>query len=230
MWQDAEIVDVVEETERARTFRLRTRSPLSHRAGQHLIVRLTAPDGYTAMRSYSIASAPGGTADVDITVERLDGGEVSTFLHDVAERGDELEIRGPVGRWFVWDGRTPALLVAGGSGIVPVMSMLRHARNLGRTDLLAVVASFRTPDDVYYSPELFGPETTVVYTRRAPVDGRPVGRITLDDLGLVPGRVDADLLGYVCGSTAFTNAATDLMIAGGMAATAIRVERFGPTG
>ena len=103
------------------------RVPFAHRAGQHVVVRLTAPDGYTASRSYSIASAPDGSPEIELTVERLEGGEVSTFLHDEVAVGDELEVRGPIGGWFVWDGDSPALLVGGGSGVVPLMAMLRLA-------------------------------------------------------------------------------------------------------
>src|SRR5690606_177347 len=102
--------------------------PVPHLAGQHYVVRLTAPDGYRAQRSYSVASAPDGGDEVELTVERLDDGEVSGYLHDVVEVGDELEVRGPIGGWFVWDGTTPAVLLGGGSGLVPLMSMLRLAR------------------------------------------------------------------------------------------------------
>src|SRR5262245_8237640 len=123
-WQSATVVDIVRETDRAKTFRLHLEAPSPHLAGQHYVVRLTAPDGYTASRSYSIASPPDRSPTVDITVERLEGGEVSEFLHDVVEPGDEIEVRGPIGRWFVWDGGEPALLVGGGSGVVPLMAML----------------------------------------------------------------------------------------------------------
>jgi ferredoxin-NADP reductase len=114
-------------------------------AGQHYVLSLTAPDGYTAQRSYSVASAPDDSGKIELTVEKLDGGEVSSFLHDIAEIGDEIEVRGPIGRWFVWEADTPALLIGGGSGVVPLMSMLRLARRIGRTDLLQVVVSVRTP-------------------------------------------------------------------------------------
>src|SRR5213080_508913 len=113
-WETATVVDVRAETANAKTFRLALPHPSSHLAGQHYIVRLTAPDGYTASRSYSVASAPDESAEFELTVERLEGGEVSTFLHDVVEPGDELEVRGPIGGWFVWEGATPATLVGGG--------------------------------------------------------------------------------------------------------------------
>jgi ferredoxin-NADP reductase len=196
-------------------------------AGQHYIVRLTAPDGYTASRSYSVASAPDGTSVIEITVERLPGGEVSEFLHDQVQEGDELEVRGPIGRWFVWAADTPALMVGGGSGVVPLMAMLRLARRTGRTDLLRVVVSVRSPDTLYYADELPGPETSIVYTRMAPDPyPRPVGRLMIEDLAALPAGATA----YICGSSPFADAATDLTMELGVPAEQIRVERFGPTG
>ncbi|HEY2564139.1 MAG TPA: FAD-binding oxidoreductase, partial [Acidimicrobiales bacterium] len=124
-WQSATIVAVKDETPTAKSFRLALASPSPRLAGQHYLVRLTAPDGYTATRSYSVASPPDGSAELELTVERLEDGEVSTFLHDVAEVGDEIEVRGPIGGWFVWTGETVATLVGGGSGVVPLMAMLR---------------------------------------------------------------------------------------------------------
>jgi ferredoxin-NADP reductase len=227
-WETATIVGITDETPRAKTFRLRLGEARPYLAGQHYVFRLTAPDGYTASRSYSIASAPDGSAEHDFTVERLDAGEVSTFLHDVAEVGDELEVRGPIGGWFVWDGSTPALLVGGGSGVAPLMAMLRHARRTGRAHLLHLVVSVRAPDVLWYAGELPGPETTIVYTRRAPDgDPRPVGRLAPADL---PAEIDPDITAYVCGSAAFANHATEVLLAAGIPATQIRVERFGPTG
>ena len=227
-WQTATLISVTNETGRAKTFRLRLHQPTPHLAGQHYINRLTAPDGNTASRSYSIASAPDGSAELDFTVERLDDGEVSTFLHDVAQPGDDLEVRGPIGGWFVWEGTTPALLVGGGSGVVPLMAMLRLARRTGRADLVRLVVSVRSPDDLYYADELPGPEATVVYTRRNPPGmARPVGRLTATDL---PRALDRAATAYVCGSTGFADRATDLLLDAGIPATAIRVERFGPTG
>jgi ferredoxin-NADP reductase len=227
-WQTATVVAIAEETRRAKTFRLRLAQPAPHLAGQHYVIRLTAPDGYTASRSYSIASAPDGSAEVDFTVERLEDGEVSTFLHDVVQVGDELEVRGPIGGWFVWDGATPALLVGGGSGVVPLMAMLRLARRTGRRDLLRLVVSVRAPEDLLYATELPGEDATVVYTRQASPDSvRPAGRLVVADLAVRP---EGAAVAYVCGSTAFANAATDLLIATGVPVTGIRVERFGPTG
>ena len=227
-WQTATVIAITDETSRAKTFRLRLPAPTPHLAGQHYVIRLTAPDGYTASRSYSIASAPDGSPELDFTVERLDDGEVSTFLHDVVQPGDELEVRGPIGGWFVWDGATPALLVGGGSGVVPLVAMLRLARLRQRSDLVRIVVSVRSQEDLYYAAELTGPETTVVYSRRNPPGvARPPGRLTAADLPPTPGGA---VTAYVCGSAGFADHATDLLLDCGIPATAIRVERFGPTG
>jgi ferredoxin-NADP reductase len=191
------------------------------------VVRLSSPDGYAAMRSYSVASAPDGSAEIELTIERLEDGEVSTFLHDEVVVGDEIELRGPIGGWFVWKGDSPALLIGGGSGVVPLMSMLRYARQLGLVDLVHMVVSARTPDDLYYASELSGPEVDVIYTRRTPPgDGRPSGRLRETDLeGLLPDNG----LTYICGSPEFSDAATDAATATGIRADRIRIERFGPT-
>jgi ferredoxin-NADP reductase len=227
-WQTATVVAVRVETARAKTFRLALPEPSPHRAGQHCVVRLTAPDGYTASRSYSIASAPDGSSELELTVERLEGGEVSTFLHDDVAVGDELEVRGPIGGWFVWDGDRPALLVGGGSGVVPLMAMVRVARRTGRSDLVRLVVSVRTPDDLYYSDEIAGPETTVLYTRATPpAFPRAAARLARGDIAqpLAP-----DTTAYVCGSSGFADAASDVLLDLGMSAQQIRVERFGPSG
>ena len=225
-WLRATVVGVHPETPRAKTFRLRLPAPSGHRPGQHYVVRLTAPDGYTAARSYSVASAPDGD-EIDLTVERLAEGEVSTFLHDELVVGDELEVRGPIGGWFVWEGDSPAVLVGGGSGLAPLMAMLRHARRLGRSDLVRLVVSVRSPEDLYYADELPGSEVTTIYTRAAPPEaGRAAGRLTLADLPLpfLPG-----VTAYVCGSTGFVDAASRLLVEAGTPVERIRVERFGPT-
>jgi ferredoxin-NADP reductase len=135
-WQSARVTAIRPETASAKTFGLALPSPSRHLAGQHYIVRLTAPDGYTASRSYSVASAPDDSNEIELTVEKLEGGEVSTFLHDEVIVGDELEVRGPIGLWFVWEGATPATLVGGGSGIVPLMAMLRLARRTRHPELV----------------------------------------------------------------------------------------------
>ncbi len=225
-WQTATVLDVRDEAPRVRTFRLRLERVSEHVPGQYYVVRLTAPDGYTAQRSYSVASAPDGTAEIELTVERLPDGEVSEFLHDVAVVGDELEVRGPVGGWFAWAGDVPALLVGGGSGQVPLAAMLRYAHALGRPDLVRMLVSVRTPQDLFYG--LGGPEVSVVHTRVAPAGSlRPAGRLTHDDVApLVRGGETA----YVCGSPAFAEAAADLLAGAGVPDAAIRIEQFGPTG
>ena len=226
-WQTATVVGITPETARAKTFRLALPAPSPHRAGQHYVVRLTAPDGYTASRSYSVASAPDASAEFELTVERLEGGEVSAFLHDDVVVGDELDVRGPIGGWFVWGGDSPALLVGGGSGVVPLMAMLRWARVNAKSDLVRLVVSVRSPDDLYYASELPGPQSSVVYTRVAPSGSvRPVGRLNPADI-VVP---DAAATAFVCGSSGFCDAATDLVLAAGIPVERIRVERFGPTG
>ena len=212
----------------AKTFRLRLDAPTPYLAGQHYVVRLTAPDGYTASRSYSVASAPDDSGEIELTVEWLADGEVSGYLHEVVVVGDLLEVRGPIGGWFVWEADTPALLIGGGSGVVPLMSMLRLARREGRTELLHLVVSTRTPTDLYYRDELVGSEVTVVHSRVAPpASTRPAGRLSIADLA---GVVDPMATAYVCGSTPFANAVTGMLTDLGVPTTQIRVERFGPTG
>lgn len=227
-WFHATVVAIRPETARASTLRLRLPHASHHLAGQHVVVRLTAPDGYTAQRSYSVASAPDGSDELELTVELLPDGEVSSFLHDVVEVGDELELRGPLGGFFVWDGESPALLVGGGSGVVPLMAMLRLARRLGRSDLVRMVVSARAPEDLLYAGELTGPETSVVYTRSTPPGfPRPAGRLVAADLPPLADR--GDVIAYVCGSAGFCNAAGDLLVGLGHPVERIRTERFGPT-
>lgn len=227
-WQAATVVAVHDETPRARTLRLRLPSPRRHLAGQYYVLRLTAPDGYSASRSYSVASAPDDSGEIELTVEALPDGEVSGFVHEVVEVGDELEVRGPIGLHFAWAGDTPALLVGGGSGVVPLMAMLRQARRSGRAGLVRLLVSARSPADLYYADELPGDGVRVAWTREAPAGTtRPIGRMTADDVAvLVRGGEEA----YVCGSPAFADAATDLLIGAGVPTEHIRVERFGPSG
>jgi ferredoxin-NADP reductase len=227
-WQTSTVIAIRDETATAKTFRLQLPQPSTHLAGQHYIVRLTAPDGYTASRSYSVASAPDGSPDIELTVERLPDGEVSSFLHEEVMVGDELEVRGPIGGWFIWRADHPALLIGGGSGVVPLMAMLRLARRHDIPDLVRLVVSVRSPADLYYADELPGPQSTVVYTRIAPPDHpRPPGRLTAGELRplLLP---DAGV--YVCGSSGFADAVTDAAMAIGVPADRIRIERFGPSG
>ena len=232
VWHTATVVAIHDETPRTKTLRLRLDAPSGHRAGQHFVVRLTAPDGYTASRSYSVASPPDGGNEIELTVERLDDGEVSTFLHDVLEVGDELEVRGPIGGFFVWDATTPALLLGGGSGLVPLMAMLRLARatagDPAPDELVHLLVSVRTPDDLYYADELHDrADATVVYTRATPPDElRPAGRLTAGDV--LPHLRDDQSI-FVCGSAPFTDAVGDLLLELGVAAERARFERFGPS-
>jgi len=230
-WQTARVLAVHDETRRVKTFRLALPRRTRHMAGQYFVLRLTAPDGYTASRAYSLSSppeGPDGSDVIDLTIELLDDGEVSSYLHEVVEPGDELEVRGPIGAFFAWDGASTALLIAGGSGIVPLMAMLRLARRTGRADLVRLLVSVRTPADLYFADELPGPETSIAYTRAAPPGSvRGVGRIALADVApLVRGGETV----FVCGSAGFADGATDLLLALGVPTASIRVERFGPSG
>ncbi|MGY1660126.1 FAD-binding oxidoreductase [Geodermatophilus sp. SYSU D00705] len=224
-WRTATVTDVRHPLPDAVLLRLDVADRIQHMAGQHYVVRLTAPDGYTAQRSYSVASAP-DDPQVELFVERLPDGEVSTFLADVVQPGDELELRGPIGGWFVWDGEMPALLVGGGTGVVPFVAMLRTARALGRTDLLRVAAATRTLAGLPYAEELVDAGALVV-TSREPHGIRPAGRLTPADLVPLwePGQT-----AYVCGSASFAEAASQLLVGMGVPAPDIRVERFGPSG
>jgi ferredoxin-NADP reductase len=226
-WRAATVISIRPENPTAKTFRLRLPEPLTYLAGQHCVMRLTAPDGYTAVRSYSIASPPDGSAEIELTVERLVGGEVSDFLHDEVIVGDILEVRGPIGGWFIWRGDQPAVLIGGGSGVVPLMAMLRHARRIGAADLLRLIVSVRNRDDLWYPDELPGPQTTVIYTSQSPPgSSRPAGRIKADDVPPVP---DSGLV-YICGSERFAEVAADLVLESGVPADRLRIEKFGPSG
>jgi ferredoxin-NADP reductase len=206
--------------------RLEIHDRIMHWAGQHYVVRLTAEDGYTAQRSYSIASAPADEL-VELYVERLEDGEVSTYLADVVAAGDELEVRGPIGGWFVWTADRPAVGVAGGSGIVPLIAMQRLALSLGREDLFRLVVSARTAVDIPFADELVAGRDVVVLTREATSAGRPAGRLTTADLRPM---LVADATYFVCGSPPFTDAASELLVEVGVTPESIRVESFGPSG
>jgi ferredoxin-NADP reductase len=227
-WQLATVTDIRFETPRVKTFRLALTNPSSYMAGQHYSVKLTAPDGYMTERSYSVASPSDDSGEIELTVERLQDGEVSMFLHDVVVVGDTFEVRGPIGGWFVWDGSTPALLIGGGTGIVPVMAMLRLARRNLNQSLAHLVVSVRAPNDLIYRGEVTGLDSTIIYTRQVP-EGyrRPPGHVTADDL--VP-LVSPSAITYICGSARFAEAASSVVMQAGVAADKIRVERFGPTG
>jgi ferredoxin-NADP reductase len=224
-WRTATVAGVRRPIQRSVQLRLDVADRIHHMPGQHYVVRLTAEDGYTAQRSYSVASAPGDPL-VELFIERLDDGEVSTYLADVVEPGDELEVRGPIGGWFVWDGETPALLLAGGYGVVPFVAMLRHARAIGRLDLLRVAVSSRTLAELPYAEELLDAGALIVLTREA--HGiRAAGRVTAPDLLPLwePGQT-----AFVCGSASFAEAGSQLLVGMGFPTHAIRVERFGPSG
>ena len=224
-WTEARVVDVDHPTPATVRLWLEPRDRRRHRPGQHYLVRLRAPDGYTAQRSYSLASDPADPL-LELLVERLPDGEVSEFLADVLEVGDVLEVRGPLGRWFAWDTTTPALCLVGGTGVVPAVSMQRAARRLGRTDLLRVVAVGRAPGHLPYAEELADAGATVAWTR-AHVPDRRAGAPTREEVTPLLAGVE---VAFVCGSARFASYAETLLQECGLAPDAIRVERFGPTG
>jgi ferredoxin-NADP reductase len=240
MWRVGTVIALHDETPTARTIALEVPDWPGHVAGQHVDVRLTASDGYSAVRSYSIASAPNSEGRVELTVERLPNGEVSPYLTQEVAVGDSLELRGPIGGWFVWHAQQtePIQLVAGGSGLVPLMAMIRSRAAAGSTAPFRLLYSVREPGAVWYRDELqalsdhdSSVNITHAYTRTAPKDWpRP------------PGRVDAALIAqaawpsnlsptcYVCGPTSFVESAAGLLIAAGYDPDKIKTERFGPTG
>jgi ferredoxin-NADP reductase len=227
-WQHATVTDIHDETAHVKTLTLQLENPTVHLAGQHFLVRLTAPDGYTAQRSYSVASPPADGRSIDLTVERLDGGEVSTYLHDELRIGDTLEVRGPIGGWFTWDATSPALLIGGGSGVTPLMSMLRLARREPRQSLAHLLVSARDRTALIYANEMSGDDVSVIFSRAAPAESaRPAGRLNAHDL--TP-HLRSDATIYICGSAGFAAAASKLVARAGVDTRSIRIERFGPTG
>jgi ferredoxin-NADP reductase len=229
---------VRDETPRARTLVLDVPDWPGHRAGQHVDVRLVAEDGYEAQRSYSIASAP-EDAHVALTIERLENAEVSPYLCDVLQRGDGLEVRGPIGGWFVWDISMggPLFLVAGGSGIVPLMAMLRHHANAGSAIPMRLLYSARSLADVIYGEEFTrlaarpGVDVTFTLTRDAPADWqgyrRRIDRAMLEEFGFPP---EARPRAYACGPTPLVESVASLLVEMGHDPARVRTERFGPTG
>jgi ferredoxin-NADP reductase len=238
-WTLGEVVELIDETPRVRSLVLDVPGWPGHRAGQHVDVRLTAEDGYQAQRSYSIASPPEDQR-LSITVERLADGEVSSYLVGELRTGDKLELRGPIGGYFVWEGATggPLLLLAGGSGVVPLMSMLRHRDASGSEVGARLVYSSRSWEDVIYRDELErlasstnGPEIVHTLTRSHPAGWTGYAR-----------RVDAEMLAetawpasgmpsaYVCGPTPFVESVANALVLLGYPATSVKLERFGPTG
>jgi ferredoxin-NADP reductase len=198
---------------------------VDHLPGQHYTIRLTAEDGYVAQRSYSLASPPSDPL-LEFYIERLEDGEVSTFLADVVEPGDALEIRGPIGGWFVWNGDQPALGLGGGSGVVPLLSMLRHAKDIGQERLLRIAVSARTRADLPYADELEAAGALIVLTRED-TGSRPRGRLAAAELSPL---ADTPATCYVCGSNSFAEAASALLVGEGIPTQSIRIERFGPSG
>jgi ferredoxin-NADP reductase len=237
-WQLAELVESIEETPRVKSLVLRAPEWSGHRAGQHVDIRLTAEDGYQVQRSYSIASAPEQQSLV-LTVERLDDGEVSPYLVDELRPGDKLELRGPIGGYFAWDVSSggPLLLAGGGSGIVPLMSILRHRVAAGSDAEVRLLASWRTTGDIIYAAELErleqldGVEITHTLTRDAPPawTGRR-GRIDEAMLREVAWAPKAAPLSFVCGPTGLVEAVATGLVELGHGPERIRTERFGPTG
>lgn len=236
IWRAARLVKVRRETATARTLRFEMPGWPGHLAGQHVDVRLTAEDGYSTQRSYSLA-APADGDTVELTVETVPGGEVSPYLTEILQTGDEVEIRGPVGGWFVWppENTAPVLLVGGGSGIVPLMAMIRARRRASSRVPFRLLYSLRDPSHRYYAEELRHPDPGLdiayLYTRTAPEGtSRPAGRVMLDDLAESGWPADLQPDCYVCGSTGFVESAADLLLALDHAPERIRAERFGPTG
>jgi ferredoxin-NADP reductase len=238
-WQAAKVVSIRDETPRVKTIRFAVGDWPGHLPGQHADVRLTADDGYRAERSYSIASPPEAPA-LELTIERLDDGEVSPFLTDQVQAGDDIQLRGPIGGYFVWSAeRTrPLLLVAGGSGVVPLMCMLRHRQLSGSGVPAALLYSVRTRDDVIYHRELtalahgdprFTLQLTLTRDSAPGWDGR-VGRIDLPAVRTLLDGLGGEADSFVCGSDGFVEAASALLSQAGQPPEAVRTERFGPTG
>jgi ferredoxin-NADP reductase len=226
-WQVATVAAVRRETPRVKSFRLELPMWVPHLPGQHYDVRLTAPDGYQAQRSYSVASSPLDEGEIELTIDRLDDGEVSPYFHDVVAEGDRVEVRGPFASYFVWRGEAPALLVGGGSGVVPLMAMLRHRRRAMPELGMRLIYSVRSADHVIFAGEL-GPEALLTYTRRPPADwDGHTGRL---DAALVAAAGPLPAAAFVCGSHGFVESASGLLLGAGLDAARIRTERFGPSG
>ncbi len=237
-WQQAVITAMVPQTSRVKSFYFALSYSFSFRAGQHVDVRLTAPDGYRAERSYSIASAPEMSGTIELAIERLDDGEVSPFFHDVAAVGDDIEMRGPIGGHFVWDTADggPLFLLGGGSGVVPLMSMIRHRAVQGSAAPMLLLFSARTWDDIIFREELLalddrrdGFELVLALTRgprrRASDYERRVDGAML--IELLARLARAPKRAFICGSNPFVEAASQGAIEAGVAAGIIRTERYG---
>jgi ferredoxin-NADP reductase len=226
-WQIGTVVAIKEETARVKSFVIELPMWMPHLPGQHYDVRLTTPDGYRTQRSYSIASSPLDERQIELTIDRLEDGEVSPYFHDVVVEGDEVEVRGPFTSYFVWRGEAPVLLVGGGSGVVPLMAMLRHRRRTMPELEMRLVYSVRSAEDVIYAGEL-GDDAVLTFTRQPPADWNGhVGRI---DSALLSEAAIDPAIAFVCGSNGFVEAAADLLLVSGLEPQQIRTERFGPTG
>ena len=239
-WQLATVIAVRDETTTVRSFTLDLPGWTGHRPGQHVDLRLTAQDGYSVERSYSIASEPERVGEVDITVERIPGGEVSAFLHEVVVPGDRLELRGPIGGYFVWEAALggPLLLVAGGSGVVPLMAMVRHRERAGSRIPARLLFSSRGPDEIIYRTELdrlaaAGDGFAVAHTltRQQPPGWTGYAR-RIDEAMLteVVEPLGSDVRAYACGPTALVETVANGLVRLGLPPDRIRTERFGPTG
>jgi ferredoxin-NADP reductase len=226
-WQITTVTRIKQETPRVKSFWFQVPMWMEHLPGQHYDVRLTAPDGYHAQRSYSIASSPLDTGEVELTIDLLDDGEVSPYFHNVVEEGDQVELRGPFTSYFVWRGESPVVLVGGGSGIVPLMCMLRHKRRTMPDLEMRLVYSVRHADDVIYADEL-PDDAGLTYTREAP-DGW-TGHTGHIDAEMVRGPADGAQLAYVCGSNGFVETASQLLLDAGVPPAVIRTERYGDAG
>lgn len=238
-WQIATVKAIRQETANVKTLTLALLKWVPHRPGQHYDIRLTAEDGYSAQRSYSIGSEPERHGEIDITVERIRDGEVSPFLDDVVVVGDRFEVRGPIGGYFVWEASDggPLLLVAGGSGIVPLMAMARHRAAVGATVPARLLYSSRNFDDIIYRADLDalakrdGLQVFHTLTRSQPEGWQGFAR-RIDDRMVAevnkPFGPKAQV--FICGPTALVETAADAAEAAGVAAERIKTERFGPTG
>lgn len=239
-WQLATVTRVRDETPTVRSYTLGLSGWPGHRAGQHVDLRLTAEDGYTVERSYSIASEPERAGEIDITVERIEGGEVSAFLHEVVVPGDRLEVRGPIGGYFVWEAGLggPLLLVAGGSGVVPLMAMARHRARAGSGVAARLLFSSRGPDEIIYAGELDrlaatrdGFEVVHALTRRQPPGWTGYAR-RIDEpmLAEVLKPLGPETRAFACGPTSLVETVANGLVRLGLPPDRIRTERFGPIG
>jgi ferredoxin-NADP reductase len=234
-WLLAEVVEIVPETPRVKSLVFAVPGWPGHRPGQHVDVRLTAEDGYQAQRSYSIATPADGERVV-LTVERLEDGEVSPFLVDDLRVGDRIELRGPIGGYFVWDGAggAPLQLVAGGSGVVPLMAMLRHRAGLGSPGAASLLYSARTESDLIYREELDRlADVGIAYTLTREQPPGWTGYDRRIDAGMLTealGGPDGAATAFVCGPTRFVEVAADALVGLGYEPGRVRTERFGPSG